>query len=274
MFAKARVREQLYERRIELSVRYGDAAGQFDPKGSTVEGNADGLQLLGLGQSTNISWARVRQTVGEADWPLELEQALPSITSGSLPPALSPFFASGDIYLPVITRAESVDGVLGQIVVIFVTINAERMRPLLDWTLPEVMPDSFAGLVRLVRLMFRARWDILEPRYQEARYRAPTPERCAELARLVLADYDRMRHDSENQGIRGLDQFYGLFARELRAEVEACGDEWSRAIAALAAAAPENAQALSSQLKDLRDNNAKWLQLAAKQFVFAAGDLH
>jgi hypothetical protein len=273
-FAQARVREQLYERRIEIFLQYDGATKQFDPKASTIQGNADGLQLLGLGQATNITWAKVRKTVGDAaEWPLELERALPSITSGSLPPALSPFFSSGEIYLPVITRAESVDGVLGQVVVIFVTINADRMRPLLDWTLPEVMPDSFAGLVRLVRLMFRARWDVLEPRYQEARYRAPTPERCAELARLVLADYTKMQRDSENQGIRGLDQFYALFAHDLRPDVEACGDEWSRLAAALAATAPESAQALSNHLRDLRDNNAKWLQLAAKQFVVAVNDL-
>lgn len=270
-FATARVREQLYERRIELSVQY-DATGQFDPKASTVQGNTEGLQLLGLGHTTAISWAKVRQAVRDAEWPLELEQALPSITSGSLPPALSPFFASGDIYLPVMTRAESVDGVLGQIALIFVTINADRMRPLLDWT-PQAMPDSFAGLVRLVRLMFRSRWEILEPRYQEARYHAPTPERCTELARLVLADYDKVRHDSESRGVRGFDQFFGLFARDLRPDVEACADEFSRLSAALAATAPESAQALSNQLRDLRDNNAKWLQLAAKQFLAAANDL-
>jgi TIR domain len=273
-FAQARVREQLYERRIVLSVLY-DATKQFDPQASTIQGNADGLELLGLGQVTSIPWSKARQLTGDAvDWPSELERALPSITTGSLPPALPPFFASsGDIYIPVITRAESVDGVLREIVLIFVAVNADRLRPLLDWTLPKGMPDAFASLVRLVRMMFRARWDILEPRYQEARYRAPTAERCAELARLVIADYDKMQRDSESQGIQGLDKFYAVFSHDLRADVEACGDEWTRLISTLGASAPENSMVLGSHLKDLRDNNAKWLQLAARQFVLAAGDL-
>jgi TIR domain len=272
-FAQARVREQLYERRILLSVRY-DAKGRFDPQASTVQGNGDGLQLLGLGQVTSIPWSKVRQGIGEGvDWPAELERALPSITSGSLPPALPPFFASTDIYIPVITRAESVDGVLGEIALIFVAVNTDRLRPLIDWTLPKGMPDAFAVLVRLVRMMFRARWDILEPRYQEARYQAPAPARCAELARAVIADYQKMQRDSETQGIQGLDKFYAVFSRELRTDVEACGDEWTRLMGALAEAPPDNSKALSGALKDLRDNNSRWLQLAAKQFVVFAGDL-
>jgi hypothetical protein len=272
-FAQARVRQQLYERRIVLSVRY-DAAKQFDRQCSTVQGNADGLELLGLGQVANVPWSTARKSIRDTiEWPSELERALPSITAGSLPPALPPFFGSNDIYLPVITRADSVDGVLGEVVLIFVAVNADRLRPLLDWSMPKGMPDTFAFLVRLVRVTFRARWDILEPRYQEARYRAPTPERCVELARSVIADYDRIQHDAETQGISGLDKFYGVFSPDARNEVEACGDEWLRLMTALGASPPENSTVLTGRLKDLRDNNAKWLQLAARQFVVLTTDL-
>jgi hypothetical protein len=71
-------------------------------------------------------------------------------------------------------------------------MDADRLRPLLDWSLPKNMPDTFAYLVRLIRMMFRARWEILEPRYQEAKYRLPTAECCAEIVRSVVADYGRM----------------------------------------------------------------------------------
>ena len=89
----------------------------------------------------------------------------------------------------------------------------------------------------------------------------------------VLADYARMQQDAVNQGIQGIDKFYGLFARDLRPDVEACGDEWARLIDALRGAPAQNSDALAGRLKALRDNNTKWLELAAKQFVVAVHDL-
>ena len=273
-FAQARLREQFYEWRIVLSVRY-NATNQFDPDASTVQGNADGMQLLGFNETQTVSWSAVRRSIGDAkDWPLVLEQAIPSITGGSLPPALPPFSASEKLYIPVIARALSVDGVLNELALIFVAADTDRFRRLLDWSLPAGMPDAFAMLVRLIRMMFRARWDILEPCYQEAKYRSPTPERCAEIARSVLADYDRLQQDALNSGVQGIDRFYGAFSRDIRTDVEACGEEWAQLMNAMRAAAPQSAEALVGQLKSLRSNNAKWLGLAAKQFVDAVADLH
>ena len=272
-FALARVRDQLYERRIVLSVRYDDAK-QFDAEASAVQGNADGLNLLGLGQVASVPWSTIRKSIpGAVDWPAELESALTSLTAGSLPPALPPFFASGGIYIPVIARAQSVDGVLQEVILIFVAVNADRLRPLLDWSLPKNMPDTFAMLVRLIRMMFRARWEILEPRYQEAKYRLPTPERCAELVRLTVADYDRMSQDAENQGVTGLDKFYAIFSSDLRPKIEALGDEWSGLMKKLAAQPLQNSDDLSARLKDLLQNNAKWLEISASQFSLTAAEL-
>jgi len=90
-FAQARVRDQRYERRIVLSVHYDDSM-RFDPEASTVKGNAEGLNLLGLGQVGPVPWSKVRKSIpGTVDWPVELEGVLPSITAGALPPALPPF---------------------------------------------------------------------------------------------------------------------------------------------------------------------------------------
>jgi hypothetical protein len=36
---------------------------------------------------------------------------------------------------------------------------------------------------------------------------------CAEIMRTVVADFDRMSHDLQNQGILGLDQFYAVFSQ-------------------------------------------------------------
>jgi hypothetical protein len=273
-FAQARLREQFYEWRIVVSVHY-DAGNQFDSDASTVQGNADGMQLLGFSETQTVSWSAVRRSIGDAkDWPLVLEQAIPSITAGSLPPALPPFSASGRLYIPVIARAQSVDGVLNEVVLIFVAADTDRFRRLLDWSLPTGMPDAFAMLVRVIRMLFRARWDIIEPRYQEAKYRSPTQERCAEITRSILADYDRLQQDALDSGVQGIDKFYGAFSRDIRPDVVACGDEWTQLMNAMRATAPESAKALVGQLESLRANNAKWLGLAAKQFVNAVGDFH
>jgi hypothetical protein len=274
-FAKARLREQLYEWTIVLSIRY-DAAKQFDPSASKVRGNANGMQLLGFGETQTVAWSEVRRAIADAEeWPLALERAIPSITAGSLPPTLPPFFASEVLYIPVITRAQSVDDALTELDLIFVKADTERLRRLLDWSLPGGMPDTMATLVRLIRMMFRARWDILEPAYQEAiQFRVPTAERCAEIVRAVAGDYDQMGRDALNQGIQGFDRFYGIFSRDLRPAVETCGQEWTRLMQELAAKPDETSEALAQRLKALRDNNATWLELAAKQFVLTVDDLH
>jgi len=272
-FAQARVRDLRYERRIVLSVCY-DGAKRFDPEASTVEGNVEGLNVLGLGQVTPIKWSTIRKSAHDSvDWPGELEAALPSISAGSLPPALPPFFCGSDIYLPVVTKAQSVDGLLVEVVLIFVAMNRDLVRPLVDWSLPSNMPDSFVSLVRLVRLMFRARWEILEPRYQEARYRAPSSERCAEIVRDVIAAFDRMQHYAESQGIVGLDKFYAVFQADLRPDIEACGDEWVELVTKLGAAPLKDSADLSARLKALLSNNTRWLQLSAKQFGIATSQL-
>ena len=271
-FAEARVREHFYERRIVISIRYDDAQ-RFDAEASTVEGNAEGLNLIGLDPIASMSWSAVRRSLGATvDWPEELEKALPSITEGSLPPALPPFFKSNGIYIPVIAKAESGDGMVRSLVLIFVAAEADRLRPLLDWSLPASMPASFAFLVQLFRMMFRARWEILEPRYQEARFRAPSAERCAELACSVLADYDQMQRDAETQGMGGLEKFYAAFHRDLRTDVDAYSEEWIQLTQRLRTAPAHNPEDLSRQLKDLLGNNAKWLDVSARQLALTIAD--
>jgi hypothetical protein len=135
------------------------------------------------------------------------------------------------------------------------------------------MPDILAMLVRLLRMMFRSRWEILEPRYQEVKYQHPLPERCAEIVREINIDYDQMRQDSVHQGITGIGQFYSYFADELQNDVQACGDEWNDLVTKLATEPVKNSEELSARLMALLMNNARWLELGAKQFAIAAAKL-
>ena len=269
-FAQARVREQQYERRIEISIRY-KGNQEFDPDASFVEGNAEGLNMLGLDATGHRPWSTVRQAlIKRADWPIELEKSFP-IPEGALPPALSPFVASNRVFVPVIARAESRDGLVRTVVLLLVEAETNRLRSLLDWSLPVTMPASIAFLVQLFRMMFRARWEILEPRYQEARYRAPSPERCSELARAVLADYTQMQRDAETQGLSGLDKFYSAFHKDLRPELEKYGQEWMDLTDHLRTAI-DKPEELNGQLKALLANNAKWLSVSARQLELTIAD--
>jgi hypothetical protein len=192
---------------------------------------------------------------------------MPSITSGAMPPTLPPFRTSTGLYIPVIAKAESVDNLLRQLIILFVATNVDQLRPLLDWSVSRNMPDTFKFLVQIVRMVFTARWEILEPRYREAKYRAPSTERCSEIVRSVIADYDDMQANAEREGLGGLDKFYAAFHSDLRPDVRACGDEWTRLMNGLRAAATINAEELSGHLKDLLRNNWKWLGIAAKEFM-------
>ena len=272
MFAEARVQQQLYENNISISFRHNGK--ELDRCASPIEGNEEGLRLLGLDKAANICWSAVLDALGpKIEWPSELERALPSMASGALPPTLSPFRGAGGMYIPVVARAESVDGVMQKLNVMFVEASAERLRPLLDWSLPHGMPDSLAYLIRLFRMIFRARWEILQPRFQEATYHSPSPERCTEIVRSILSEYNQMQTFAEHDGMSGLDKFHAAFERELRTEVDAYSDEWVQLIDGLRAAPPTDARKLSNYLKQLLDNNTKWLSVGARQFSLVIGDL-
>ena len=272
-FTKARVRVQRYERRVELFTKY-DASNRFLAEISKFEGNPEGLNLLGLAPGASVQWSKVRDSIPKiVGWPRELETVLPSLTEGALPPALSPFFAASDIYIPVISKAQSVDGQLEEVALIFVAVDNDKLRRFVDWSLPINMPNSFAMLVRLIRMMFRSRWEILEPRYQEAKFHHPLPERCAEIVRETTAAYEQMQQDSANQGITGISQFYSYFADELQGDVGTCGDEWNDLLTKLSAEPLKNSEELTARLRALLMNNTKWLELGAKQFAISAAKL-
>ena len=71
-FTEARVQEQFYERRITISISYDDTR-QLDPERSIVQGNAEGLNLLGLDELQRSNGLRfdsclVRLLSGPRNW--------------------------------------------------------------------------------------------------------------------------------------------------------------------------------------------------------------
>ena len=269
-FAAARVDEQLYERSLVISVNYA-SSGKLDVENSIIEGNDNGVNLLGFHYMPGMRWSDVRNVlVASAEWPMELEKAMVAMASGQLPPPLSPFRSPSGIgiFIPVIVKAEFVDRELRQVFVIFVPADPERLGALFESSsLPMAMPATLKSLVHILRLMFRARWDILEPRWAEATYNKPSKERCAEIVGLVLSDYVDLNRDLTSLHLSGDDAFHGVFDFDLWKEIDACSKDWLALTDDLKAKPPDNAEELSSLLMALRSNNTKWMNIGATQFT-------
>lgn len=266
-FSEARVDEQLYERRLVMTVKYS-APGKLDAEQTVIEGNDDGMKLLGFNYISGMKWSDIRNALATShEWPMELEQAIALMGTGQLPPPLSPFRTPAGIFIPVIVRAEIVDRILRQVFVIFVPANAEQLGALFEGSsLPKTMPQTLKSLVQLLRLIFRARWDIIEPRRSEARLQQPSKDRCLEIVSQVLSDFDELNTVLASLHLSGEDAFQGLFDSELRVGIAAGGKEWLEIVKGLKTKPPDNADDLASVLSALRNNNAKWMSIGATQF--------
>ena len=266
-FAEVRIKERFYENRVVITLRY-DGGERLNEADSTIHGNTEGLGLLG--QVTEASWATLKAALGASgEWLTELQAALPAIVTGALPPALPPYRAkSGDIYLPIVVRAEIGDGLPRQLSVIFVSAGLELLRPMLGWAFPRSMPQGLIYLVLLFRSMFKARWDILEPSYQEVHFKSPVPDaaRRKEIAQAVLQQYEEMQRVSESEGAGGIGQFFAAFRKDLHPEVEASIEEWMGLMKRLRVATGNEGDDLDPVLKDLIANNTRWLSVTQAQF--------
>jgi hypothetical protein len=142
--------------------------------------------------------------------------------------------------------------------------------------MPDAMPGQLATFVLLVRLILRIRFDILEPRYLEAKYHAPSREECVAMVETVLEEYDEVQEESKKIGIPGVSAFQMLFDKSLSDKVETATSEYlvrSRALKAYPkqleerGADVDHTALLAELLQSLRENNAHWLAIVAAQFV-------
>jgi hypothetical protein len=271
-FAQARVQKQLYERSIVISLPY--PTDTLDIDNSIVEGNVEGLRLLHLRPDATLAWSELREKLGaDAKWVADLERALPTMATAALPPSLSPFLVWQKIYFPVIIGADSIDNTLQKLRVIFVEADADELRPLLDWATPRGMPTQFASLIRLFRMFFRARWDVVEPLFQEVKFRAPSKERCEAIVTSVVETYARMSREAAARGFDGFEKFFAIFDSSLRREVDATTTAYADAMNALKDSSPADCEETEKLLRGVLDNNAEWLSVAAKQLAIFVGDL-
>jgi hypothetical protein len=270
-FAQARMEERFYERRIGIALSYDDD-GRLDHASSAVQGNPEALALLGQASATTL--AALRAGLGPTgEWLVALERALPEMVTG-LPPALPPYrVASGEIYIPIVVRAEIGDGFPRQVAVIFVSAGIELLRPILGWPFPDAMPKRLTYLVLLFRSMFKARWDILEPSYHAVRFKGADAVRRKEIAQNVVSRYEELQQTSEREGHAGIGQFYEAFEINHHPEVDACIEEWIGLMKLLREAVESEGNGLEAILNGLNANNKRWLSVTATQFSYVISNL-
>ena len=206
---------------------------------------------------------------------MKLEQAMATMAPGQLPSPLPPFHTPSGIFIPVIVKAEFVERELRQVFVIFVQADSDRLGALIEGSsLPMGMPANLNSLVHLLRLMFKARWDILEPRLTEATKKPPpSKERCAKIVSSVLADYDELIRDLASLRLSSREAFRGVFDSKFQKKIDACSREWVALTDDLRAKPSENAKKLSTSLTKLRTNNSKWMNIGAMQFTKAVASI-
>ena len=261
-FAQARIEERFYERRIGIALNY-DGDGRLDEKSSTIQGSREDLALLG--QAAATTWAALKSGLGPGgEWLSALEDALPRMVT-SLPPALPPYCsASGELYIPIVVRAEIGDGFPRQVSVIFVSAGIELLRPILGWQFPTAMPQRLKYLVRLLRSIFQARWDILEESIKVVRFDRVGVGDLEKIAKRVVAQYEQLQKTSDNEG--GIGEFYDTFDTDLHPEIDASIDQWMALMERLRKSAGSQGEGLAEVLNDLNANNKRWLALTATQF--------
>jgi hypothetical protein len=120
--------------------------------------------------------------------------------------------------------------------------------------------------------VFRARWDVLEPLFTEVKFRAPSKERRAAIVETIIAAYDQMSRNSQQQGL-SLSKFYSVFDRSLRVRLDELMAEYADAMQAFKVLPTEDNQTVVIGIERLLINNAHWLQLYAEQFAIFVNDM-
>ena len=263
-FARYRIRETVFERRLVISPAY-DEAGKLDADKTEQKGDAEVLMMPGRGAHDPSNWSTLLAYADAAaiQWPRELEQSLDAMGKGEAPPALTPFRQEGSVRVPMVTSVRTVDSRVYEVTLTL--LSAEDRR--LPWPLPEKMPPDFKYMLRLLRMMAKARWEILEPGLQAAQVVPMSAERCAQVADRVKGEYRLLHQEAEAFLMRSEDVFFGAFESALEQEMKLRSEFWGSKYIALMNLPSSDAKGLVDVLRELLDNNAQFLGIAATQLV-------
>jgi hypothetical protein len=269
-FAQARIRQDYFTHRISITspddqFQPFDLATDIDK--AIISGDEQALQLLSLKPHTRWSVLQeMAETTLKASWPNELVEALRGITRGPIPPPFTPFRAKDNrIYVPVITKAESVDQHLRKINLIFVEADVSQMRAYLDvWVPPTTMPPLWPPLIRLSMVLIRARWECIVPMYRAAKQLGDNERDARELLERANRDMNMIDRDAAERGVSISDGQADFFESSLQAEIEALELDYAKIRAEMRA--QSSLKAVPILVERLITNNTQHMRLVGKQF--------
>jgi hypothetical protein len=190
-FERARTRRDYYTQRIciEPDGKHDNAFDlATDLDEAIITGEEWALRLLAL--QPNVKWPVLKRELERRrpppQWPIELVSAFQKIKSGPIPPPFTPFRAGDKVYLPVITRAESIDERLRRVYLIFVEADPSQMRSFFDiWVAPPGAAGSWTTLIRALLMVLHTRWLHVVPMLNAVRM---LEEEDEDRARTLLAE--------------------------------------------------------------------------------------
>jgi hypothetical protein len=267
-FAGARVQAAFFEKRIKVILPDAPRPAQ-DLDRAMVEGNSVALDLLGLRSQGLVAWRVLRDAARDqgATWPDDVQAALPRMNDGLVPSQLSPFMGRDDIYIPVISRIETVDQHLRSFYIIFVQANEEKLRPMIDWAPPAATPDGWSYLVRLLVALIHVRWDLLEPALQDASRRRASAQSIQACGASVLHTLEQLSEQWKAKGGGGRAKFTYAFDDSLSDRIDTLAVDWQAAHGQLEQAVASKSEEIPDALAAMVRNNAHWLDLAARQLA-------
>ena len=78
---------------------------------------------------------------------------------------------------------------------------------------------------------------------------------------------EELNDELVRQQLAGEDAFHALFDQELWEEIASGSKEWLEIVKGMRTQPPDNPDDLDKALSGLRNNNARWMNLGAKQFT-------
>ena len=83
----------------------------------------------------------------------------------------------------------------------------------------------------------------------------------------MLNEYEELNDELLRHHLSGEDAFHALFDQEVWEEITSGGQEWLDIVKGMQTQPPDNPADLEKTLSRLRNNNARWMNMSAKQFT-------
>ena len=277
-FERARIKRDFYVQRICIESQ-DDPSVSFDLESNLdraiITGEERALQVLSL--NANAKWiallARMEQGPSPPQWPHELTEAFKTIKSGPIPPPLTPFRSEdGKVYLPVITRADSIDNQVRKVYLIFVEANPRKMQSFFDiWVPYGDAAATWTVLIRSTLILLRARWKTIVPILLEVRSVRDDEEAAGRLMAKVRSGIDAI--DKEFRDVNLMESYREILDHTMESEGHALDDEYFTIKRDIRSATAPYANCLPELVERWTSNNTRHIRFVAHLFTTRADRL-